>query len=199
MIEREFSDTSEDAAVKIRGRNTPEFRRDLAFPAFTEDMLDRLRVYGQEENFPPNVTLYLHGEREIDLFVVLEGGIETSLPATVGEPKVIREYGRLEFSGELNLLNSQGSLIDARTNGASRLIRIPRPGFRRLMRDEGDIANLITQALVWRRLGIIGETSGGILVSGYAGDAELMKIQRSLYGTVIPTRSQRSHRSNPKV
>src|ERR1700761_1133760 len=140
MSEREVG-TSEDATLKSRRRNAPEFRADLAFPQFTEDMLDRLRVYGQEEDFSPNVPLYLHGEREIDLFVVLEGGIETSLPATVGEPKVLREYRRLEFSGELNLLNSQGSLIDARTIGASRLIRIPRSGFRRLMRDEGDIAN----------------------------------------------------------
>jgi thioredoxin reductase (NADPH) len=104
----------------------------------------------------------------------------------MGEPKVLREYGRLEFSGELNLLNSQGSLIDARTIGESRLIRIPRSGFRQLMRDEGDIANLITQALVWRRLGIIGETSGGIVVTGYADDAELMLIQRFLVRNSYP-------------
>src|ERR1700761_913758 len=140
MIEQEAG-TSNDALLNGRRRDAPEFRPELAFPKFTEEMLDRLRTYGQEESFLPNVPLYLHGDREIDLFVVLEGGIETSLPATVGEPKVIREYGRLEFSGELNLLNSQGSLIDARTIGASRLIRIPRSGFRRLMRDEGDIAN----------------------------------------------------------
>jgi len=149
-------------------------------------MLERLRGYGQEESFAPDVPLYLHGEREIDLFVVLEGGIETSLPGTVGHPKVLREYGRLEFSGELNLLNSQGSLIDARTTVASRLIRIPRSGFRRLMRDEGDIANLITQALVWRRLGIIGEHSGGIVVSGYADDAYLTQIQRFLVRNSYP-------------
>lgn len=186
MIERGAASVSEDGAVKSRRPHPPEFRPDLAFPKFTEDMLDRLRVYGREQCFPPNAPLFVHGEREIDLFVVLEGAIETSLPATIGEPKVLRQYQRLEFSGELNLLNSQGSLIDARTVGTSRLIRIARSGFRQLMQDEGDIANLITQALVWRRLGIIGETVGGIIVRGYAGDAELTQIQRFLIRNSYP-------------
>jgi thioredoxin reductase (NADPH) len=149
-------------------------------------MLGRLRGYGAEQSFPSDMPLYLHGDREIDLFVVLEGRVETSLPAIEGEPTVIRQYQRLEFSGELNLLNSQGSLVDARTTEASRLIRISRSEFRRLMRDEGDIANLITQALVWRRLGIIGEIGSGVIVSGYADDAELMRIERFLVRNSYP-------------
>ena len=177
---------TEANSVTSSRRSAPEFRPDLAFPKLTEDMLDRLRAYGVEESFPKNVPLYLHGDREIDLFVVLEGGVETSLPAVIGEPKVIRQYQRLDFSGELNLLNSQASLIDARTTAASRLIRISRSGFRRLMREEGDIANLITQALVWRRLGIIGESSGGIIVSGYADDAELVRLERFLVRNSYP-------------
>jgi thioredoxin reductase (NADPH) len=54
------------------------------------------------------------------------------------------------------------------------------------MRDEGDIANLITQALVWRRLGIIGEIGSGVIVSGYADDAELMRIERFLVRNSYP-------------
>ncbi len=186
MIERGASSISGDGTVRNSRPHPPEFRPDLAFPKFTEDMVDRLRAYGREECFASHAPLFFHGEREIDLFVVLDGGIETSLPAIVGEPKVLRQYQRFEFSGELNLLNSQGSLIDARTIGTSRLIRIARSGFRQLMRDEGDIANLITQALVWRRLGIIGETIGGIIVRGYVGDAELLQIQRFLVRNSYP-------------
>ncbi|HEX4065266.1 MAG TPA: hypothetical protein VHZ09_04515 [Acidobacteriaceae bacterium] len=54
--------------------NSSEFRSDLAFPILTEDMVQRLRSYGREESFPGGVTLYTHGDRNIDMFVVLAWG-----------------------------------------------------------------------------------------------------------------------------
>src|SRR5487761_2513868 len=90
--------------------NVPEFRADLAFPKLTEDMVERLRAYGQEEIFPASTTLFTHGERQVDMFVVLDGRVDVCLPAENGESKIIAQHSRFDFSGELNLMNSQGSL-----------------------------------------------------------------------------------------
>ena len=57
----------------------------------------------------------------------------------------------------MNLLNSQGSLVEARTVEETLVLRIPREELQRLMRAQGDIANLITSATIWRRIGIIGD------------------------------------------
>jgi thioredoxin reductase (NADPH) len=54
------------------------------------------------------------------------------------------------------------------------------------MRAEGDIANLITQATIWRRIGIIGEATGGIVLVGHANDAETTEIQRFLIRNNYP-------------
>jgi hypothetical protein len=64
--------------------NVPNPRPDLAFPKLTEDMVERLRPYGQQENFPANFPLFTHGERGVDMFVVLDGQIDMSLPAPLG-------------------------------------------------------------------------------------------------------------------
>src|SRR5277367_4135518 len=106
--------------------NTPEFRPDLAFPKLTDEMVERLCAYGREEIFPANVPLFTQGERQVDMFVVLDGAIDVSLPAALGESKVIAHHKRHDFSGELNLLTSQGSLVEAKTIELSRLLRIPR-------------------------------------------------------------------------
>ena len=116
------------------GFNNPEFRPDLAFPQLTEEMVERLRAYGQEETFPANVPLFTHGERQVDMFVVLEGDIDIALQPADGVSKVIAHHHKYDFSGELNLLNSQGSLVEARTVSPSRLLRIPRLELQRLMR-----------------------------------------------------------------
>jgi thioredoxin reductase (NADPH) len=168
--------------------NNPEFRPDLAFPQLTEDMVERLMAYGREETFPANVTLFKQGERQVDMFVVLDGEVEIFLPATNGEPKIIASHRRFEFSGELNLLTSQGSLVEARTVSESRLLRIPRNELQRLMRSEGEIANLITSATIWRRIGIIGEATGGVVLIGHAGDAEMTELQRFFVRNNYPHR-----------
>lgn len=168
--------------------NVPEFRPELAFPQLTDEMVERLRAYGQEEIVAANQCLFSRGQRQVDMLVVLEGEIVISLPDQDGKPRVIAQHRRFEFSGELNLLNSQGSLVEARTAVESRLLRIPRNQLPRLMRAEGDIANLITQATIWRRIGILGEELGGITLVGQPGDAEMTQIQRFLVRNTYPHR-----------
>jgi thioredoxin reductase (NADPH) len=56
------------------------------------------------------------------------------------------------------------------------------------MRAEGDIANLITSATIWRRIGIIGEETGGIVLMGSTSDAETTQIQRFLVRNNYPHR-----------
>ena len=168
--------------------NVPEFNPALAYPKLTGDMLARLRVYGEEEAFPADFLLFTHGERQVDMFVVLEGAVDVSLPSENGAGKVVAHHESLEFTGELNMLNSQGTLVEARTVNPCRLLRISREGLRKLMRAEGDIANLIAQATVWRRIGIIREATGGVMLLGHAGDAETTELQRFLLRNTYPHR-----------
>jgi thioredoxin reductase (NADPH) len=173
---------------KTSAWNNPDFRPDLAFAKLTEEMVERMGSYGREETFPANVPLFTHGERQVDMFVVLDGQVDISLPIANGESKVVAHHQRLDFSGELNLLTSQGSLVEARTVKESRLLRVPRNELQRLMRAEGDIANLITSVAIWRRIGIIGEETSGVVLMGLTNDAETTEIQRFLVRNNYPHR-----------
>jgi len=168
--------------------NTPDFRPDLAYPKLTEEMVERVRSYAREEILPANVPLFTRGERQVDMFVVLDGQIDVFLPTANGESKIIAHHEKYDFSGELNLLTSQGSLVEARTVKESRLLRIPRNELQKLMRAEGDIANLITSATIWRRIGILGEETSGVVLMGHANDAETTELQRFLIRNSYPHR-----------
>jgi thioredoxin reductase (NADPH) len=179
---------SEEGNRNTLASNVPDFRPELAFPRLTEEMVERLRPYGREETLPENLQLFTPGERQVDMYVVLDGEITISLPVAGGETKIIAHHRRFDFSGELNLLNSQGSLVGAQTVTESRILRIPRSELPKLMRAEGDIANLITQATIWRRIGLLGEATGGIVLMGHAGDAEMTQLQRFLIRNSYPHR-----------
>jgi thioredoxin reductase (NADPH) len=179
---------SEEKSSINSAANVPEFRPDLAFPRLTEEMVERLRAYGVEETLAGDVVLFTYGDRQVDMFVILDGEIEISISGSDGEKKVISQPGKLEFTGELNLLNSQGSLVEARTVVESRVVRISREALQRLMRAEGEIANMITSATIWRRIGILGGGVGGIMVMGDLADPETTGLQRFLVRNSYPHR-----------
>ena len=163
-----------------RGEVTADFRRDLAFRTLSGEMVERLMRYGREETFPAGATLYALGDCNSEMFIVLEGGIDITLPSLDGNNKVFTGLRKSDFSGELSLLNSQRAVTEATTVLPSRLLRISRSELRLLMRAEGDIANIIVSAAIWRRIGILGEASTGIIVRGCNGNAELIQLQRFL-------------------
>jgi len=165
-----------------------EFRRDLAFPGLSEEVLQRLGSYGQEELVPEDTCLYTYGDRDTDMLVVFSGAIESRLPVKGGGYKVFRSLSAGDFSGELNLLNTQRSIAEARTTMASRLLRISRKNLRVLMRAEGDIANIIVSACIWRRIGITGDPSTGVILRGCDDDPDLLQIRRFLVRNYYPHR-----------
>ncbi|MGA7524651.1 MAG: FAD-dependent oxidoreductase [Acidobacteriaceae bacterium] len=178
----------QSTGANFREEITAEFRRDLAFPKLTEEMVQRLMPYGREEVFPAKTILYTYGDRQTDMFVVLEGGIDITLSVAGGGTKVFARHRRFDFSGEFNLLNSQGAVVEARTTSESRLLRISRKELQRLMRAEGDIANLVVQGTIWRRIGIVGEASSGVVLRGRAEDAEMISLKRFFVRNIYPVR-----------
>jgi len=166
----------------------PDFRRDLAFPTLSTAMVERLHAYGKEESFSEGLTLYTYGDKDTDMFVVLDGAIEICLSCEQKSNQVFRRLQRGEFSGELSLLNTQRSVTDARTVLDSRLLRISRQQLRLLMRAEGDIANIIVSAAIWRRIGIIGDPSMGVVLRGCEGNPDLMQLRRFFVRNYYPHR-----------
>src|SRR6202790_4879016 len=116
-------ETIADTFLKLPGA---DFRWELAFPDLTDEMIERLHGYGSEEAFSAGAKLYTYGDRRVDMFVVLEGEVQVFLPPVNGEAALYSRYKTGNFTGEFNLLNSQGSIVEARTVLPSTLLRIKR-------------------------------------------------------------------------
>jgi thioredoxin reductase (NADPH) len=164
------------------------FRPEMAFPNLTDEMIARLQAYGYQETFPADTALWARGEREVDMFVVLKGRVEIYDRTENGERKVVAKLGEKQFSGELDLLSSRRTLVDGCTETECVLLRVPRSELQRLMRSEGDIANLIMQATIWRRIGIVEKSAAGIVLIGHSSAAETIQLQRFLIRNTYPHR-----------
>jgi thioredoxin reductase (NADPH) len=160
----------------------------MAFPYLTEDMTARLHAYGQREMFAAQTVLWSRGQREVDMFVVLSGAVHVYARREDGERTAVATLEENQFSGELDLLSSRQTLVEGCTATESLLLRITRANLQRLMRAEGDIANLIMQATIWRRLGIVEAGAAGVTLIGYNSCADTHQLQRFLIRNTYPHR-----------
>ncbi len=172
------------------------FRRDLAFPRLTEEMVQRLRSYGREKTFPGRFTLFTYGSTAADMFIVLRGGIDVFKPAPAGGERITGKHRRYEFAGEFNLLNSQGAVVEARTTCKTTLLCIAKDDLPRLMRAEGDIANLIVQAAIWRRINLLNDGASGVVLTGSSNDPAVTELRRFLIRNSYPHRFEEATESN---
>jgi thioredoxin reductase (NADPH) len=164
----------------------PAFRPEMAFPLLTDTMIEIIRAYASQVTEPAGTRIFAPGERGTDMFVVLEGNVNIYTGGEENTSETVGDLGDHQFTGELNMLNAQPTLVGGRTTVPSVLLRVTRTELRRLMRSEGEIANLILQAFIWRRIGLASQTKAGVTLIGHEGGAETLKLQRFLRRNGFP-------------
>nr|AYM53979.1 bifunctional protein : sensor cNMP-binding domain-like protein [Pyxidicoccus sp.] len=166
----------------------PYERLAQTFPQVTPEMAERIATYGTEERLPGGTLLFKRGERSVDFFFVLEGAIEILDFDDEGEPHVITVHDERQFTGELDLFNDRQILVSGRTRGDSRVVRVKRADFRRMVSTETDIGEIIMRAFILRRVGLIRHAQGGVVLIGEGHGADTLRLQRFLVRNGYPHR-----------
>ena len=166
----------------------PYNREAQTFPKLTEEQLDRIARFGLVEEFPAGAHLFTRGERTVDFFVVVHGSVEITDAGTGGAERVIHVHRDRQFTGELDLFNNREILVSGVTGENSRIIRVPRASFPRLIEAEPDIGEIIMRAFILRRVGLMRYSQGGVILIGSSHSGDTLRIQRFLSRNGYPHR-----------
>jgi len=166
----------------------PYAREAQTFPRLSEEMIARVAAYGTEERVPAGTIVFARGERSVDFFLVLEGNIEIYELDEHGQPQVFIVQGEHQFTGELNLFNDRQILVSGRAGADSRVVRVKRGDFRRLVAAEADISEVMMRAFILRRVGLIRHSQGGVVLIGPGHNADLLRLERFLMRNGYPHR-----------
>ena len=158
----------------------PYAREEQTFPSLSEEMAARVAAYGKEERLTKGQAIFRRGERSVDFYFVLEGSIEIFDVDMRGQPQVVRNHGVREFTGELDLFNDRQILVSGRAGADSRVVRVRRADFRRMVSAESDIGEIIMRAFILRRVGLIRHTQGGVVLIGPGHGGDTLRLQRFL-------------------
>jgi thioredoxin reductase (NADPH) len=156
----------------------PYNREAQTFPRLSQEQVERIRQFGREEDCSEGTYLFRRGERSVDFFVVVEGSIEILSSGTIRSDDTIHVHSERQFTGELDLFNSRKILVDGRAATDSRVIRVERSSFLRMMESEPDIGEIVMRAFILRRVGLMRYGQGGVVLIGSSHSGDTLRIQR---------------------
>ena len=166
----------------------PYAREAQIFPRLSHEMAARIASYGQEEALARDTLVFERGQRSVDFFFVLQGGIEIFDLDAHGAPHVFTTHAERQFTGELDLFNDRQILVSGRALANSRVVRVKRADFRRLVTGEPDIGEILMRAFILRRVGLITHAQGGVLLIGPGHSGDTLRLQRFLTRNGYPHR-----------
>jgi thioredoxin reductase (NADPH) len=166
----------------------PFARMAQTFPRLAPEMAERVAAFGVEERLPAGTLVFERGHRRSDFLLVLEGSIEIFGHDGRGRPFLITSCREGQFTGELDLFNERPILVTGRTGSDSRVVRVERADFRRLVANEPEIGEIIMRAFILRRVGLIRYSTGAVFVVGPGHASDTLRIQRFLTRNAYPHR-----------
>jgi thioredoxin reductase (NADPH) len=150
------------------------------FPKLAPEMIARVWHYGEADSFEGGAYLYRVGDRDVDFFVVLDGAVDILESDGHNGHVLVTTHEFREFTGELDHLSGRAVLVCARAVTATHVIRIGRNAFRRLVNIEADIGQIILHAFILRRIGLLQNAAGGVVVIGDTRSTETLRVESFL-------------------
>jgi thioredoxin reductase (NADPH) len=165
--------------------STLDMRRDQMFPVLEPNEVERLRRFGTVAAYAEGDSLFRAGEIGLGMFIILKGNVAVSRKDARGQAQLIVEEGAGAFLAELNQLSGRPALVDAQVKSAVEALVVPAERLRALLIAEAELGEQIMRALILRRVGLIEEGAGPIIV-GPAARAGVLRLQGFLARNVQP-------------
>ncbi len=166
----------------------PYTREAQIYPHLTQELIDRVRQYGGGETLAANTLLFERGQRGVDFFLVIGGAVEIFETDEHGTEHLVTRHEAGQFTGELDLFNDREILVSGRAAEDSRVIRVCRADFRKMVSAEADIGEIMMRAFILRRTGFIRHAQGGVVIVGSGHAAHTVALE------VFLTRNGYPHR-----
>jgi thioredoxin reductase (NADPH) len=157
----------------------PYARRTETFPRLTPDQVERVVAFGLVQKLSRGTVLFECGDRRVDFFLVLDGFVEV-YKSRGAVDHVMYTHGQHQFTGELNIFNDRAVIVGARMGADGSVARLSPPQFRRLRAAEPDIANVVMQAFILRRDGLILHGHTPVQIIAPQRSAESLQLQQFL-------------------
>jgi thioredoxin reductase (NADPH) len=176
-----------DAATTDLGMpySSLEFRQHQMFPRLSAHEIASLRRFAQPMSFKAGELIFETGRVALGLFVLLHGRVRIHSRDSFGRSTLITEHDDGHFMAEMAQLSGKPALIDGVALTDCETLVVSPEKLRALIVADAQLGEHIMRALILRRLGLIEQGLGPIIV-GNGDDARLVRLQGFLRRNAYP-------------
>ena len=156
-----------------------------AFPTLTAEQIELLASQATTAEFAPGAVLFHEGESDFSFFVIQVGAIRI-VENSSGEEKEVTIHHAGEFTGDIDMLTGQRSLVTAIAAEPTRVLQIDAEKLREVIRSHSTLGDVILEAFLMRRTLLIESDFVGVRVIGSRWSRDTFRLRDFLAGHHIP-------------
>ncbi len=160
-------------------------RADQVFPTLTSAQIGRIASHGHARSAKAGDVLLEQGDKNIPIFVVISGELETVRPSHAHETLIARVPPG-QFTGEVNTLSGRRALNRIRARVASEVIEVSRENVLALVQTDGELSQILMRAFILRRAELFAQGLGDVTVVGSSHSADTLRIKEFLARNAHP-------------
>jgi thioredoxin reductase (NADPH) len=154
-------------------------RADQIFPTLTPAQIHRIAIYGHARSLHKGEIIVEQGDKNIPIFVVISGELETVSPSGAQE-RLIARVPPGQFTGEVNTLSGRSALNRIRAREASEVIEVSREKVLALVQNDEELSRTLMSAFTLRRAELFLQGLGDLTVAGSSHSADTLRIKEFL-------------------
>ena len=155
------------------------------FPTLTAAQIERARRSGKLRKVHPGDILFQPGDTGVPFFVLLSGSMEIIQPGLSGE-RLITTHDPGSFTGELSMISGQRCLVLGRVTEAGEFLEISADALHSLIARDAELSEIIMRAFILRRLALITNHLGGLILLGSRHSAGTLHLREFLSRNAYP-------------
>ncbi|MFS8980753.1 FAD-dependent oxidoreductase [Cupriavidus necator] len=176
----------DDAALVDDGGVCNHPRYHQMFPVLAEAEIARVRRFGTLRHFAAGDHLYRAGSLCPGVFLLLSGKVQISGRDGLRDDRTIHVYAkRGEFTSDVTQLSNKPAVVDAKAIEPVEAVLLRPEELSGLMIREADIGETIIRALILRRV-LVLEEGHGVVLLGRPGDPNMLALQNFLRRNGFP-------------
>src|SRR3954452_1453179 len=149
------------------------------FPELTPAQIDRIRPWGKLRDVYTGEILFEPNDLKVPFFVLLSGKLDIVQPGLKGElPITTHTPGH--FTGEMTMISGRRSLVRGRIVEPGQVIELEGSAFRSLVARDAELSEILMRAFILRRLGLVREGYGNIILLGSRHSAQTLELREFL-------------------
>jgi thioredoxin reductase (NADPH) len=156
-----------------------------AYPTLTEEQIALLASRADAAEFAAGEVLFHEGESDFSFFVIKSGAARI-LENSTGEEKEVTVHHAGDFTGDIDMLTGQRSLVTAVAIEPTTVLRIDAEKLRDIIRSHSALGDVILEAFLMRRTLLIESDFVGVRVIGSRWTRDTFRIRDFLAGHHIP-------------